>query len=1573
MGTIDDRAPGGQEPGPAEPSTAEQLAALRREIANEASAQLGSTDDIGSTSEPRGVIAARARRRFAAGAMVGHHEIIRLIGEGGMGEVYLARDTRLGRRVALKFLLKVDAARVARFAVEAQATAQLAHENIVALHDVAEHEGVPYMVLEHVQGKPLSVWLKDRIEATGKRAGLPPSRAAELMIPVVRALVCAHDAGIVHRDLKPENIMLADSGAVKVLDFGIAKLLRDVETDEVGLGPAQPAKIARTLPGAMMGTLAYMSPEQWGEGTIDARTDIWAVGILLFEMVVGEHPLAPISMKTLASVAMPGQPMPSVRERLPAIGKLGAIIDRCLIKDKASRLGSARELLGELEVVARPGVSGAASEALDEGNPYAGLSAFQERDAGRFFGRERAVAQVVARLAEQPLLALVGSSGAGKSSLVRAGVIPALKRGGDAWEAFVLRPGPHPLAALAELLLQVSWQQTTPNTDRDTESIPPLGDRDALVERLRREPGLLGVQMRARARRRMERILLFVDQLEELVTLTAEDERAAFLACLIGAADDASSPLRILVSVRQDFLDRIAGTQAELADLLSRGTVLVGPMGPSELRDALIKPVERLGYHFESAALVTEMLDALAGTAGALPLLQFTAARLWDARDQERQLLTEARYRAFGGVSGALASHADSVLAGLSNAERRWTRLLLLRLITPERTRAIVTRSDLADLAGATSAELERVLGRLIDARLVMVEGAGRDESTVELVHESLITTWPALVRWLEEEQGDAQFRARLRSAAKEWEASGGVEGLLWRGEAAEEATRWQKHHGEAAEAGLGAREIRYLAAVVKLDARERLRRRRLVAVVIACLSAVVVVVSGLAFRASRAATRAEEQSVRAEEQSARADAEKIAAQRSAARARNAGRMGAASGRQGDPTTMLALLREIEPGPLPQRWDELARTAKYAGVAQVVLSHGASVSSAVFSPDGRQIVSASRDKVVRIWNAEGTGPPLALFGHEDVVNFAAFSPDGRRIVSASEDRTVRIWNVDGTGQPLVLRGHDLGIRFAAFSPDGRRVVSASEDRTLRLWNADGTGQSLVLRGHEGVVFSAAFSLDGRLIASASEDKTVRVWNADGTGQPLVLRGHNGVVSTATFSPDGRRIVSASYDSTLRAWNADGTGQPLILPGHEDAVNSAAFSRDGRRIVSASSDKTVRVWNADGSGQSLVLHGDDSMNWAAFSPDGRRVVSASHDKTVRVWSVDETGQPLVLRGHDDVVYRAAWSTDGLRLVSSSADKTVRVWNADGTDRPFVLRGHDDVVEAAVFSPDGRRIASASADRTLRVWNADGTGQPLVLRGHDDRIYGVSWSPNGQRLVSASRDRTVRVWNADGTGRPLVLRGHDDRVYWAAWSADGELIVSASADRSVRVWSADGTGHALVLRGHEEGVSGAAFSPDGRYLVSASFDKTVRVWNADGTGQPVILRGHDQWASVRADKPWSPDGSRIVSTSADGTVRIWNSNGTGEPIVLHPSSNAVFSASWSPDGKRIVAAVGKTLVVWSDLEPLRDAEDPKLWSATTYCMPLDVRRRLLDFSEEQSQSDLDRCLRHVLDAHSSPTAH
>ncbi|WP_437955588.1 protein kinase [Sorangium sp. So ce119] len=1526
----------------------------------------------------------------AAGSVIRHYELIRELGSGGMGTVFLARDTRLGRLVAMKVLLKYSGERAQRFLIEARATAHINHENIVVIHELGEHGERPYMVLEYIKGKTLAELLaKPRGDQEGERddedaeappsvstgAGLPPGRAVELMIPVVRALVCAHDRGVVHRDLKPSNIMVSDAGTVKVLDFGLAKLLGAGDdgraaTGEVALAEtllAQEASgVSLTGAGARLGTAPYMSPEQWGGGPVDHRTDIWAVGILLARLVLGRHPLAPLSLYELSTIGRLTVPMPSLREMRPELGKLASIIDRCLIKRREDRLGSARELLAELEALA-PAFS--RSTAGEDQNPYAGLASFQESDAERFFGRSRSTAEVVGRLAEQPLIAVVGPSGAGKSSFVRAGVIPALDRTGDAWESFTIRPGPHPLAALAELLLNCAFDSSTQDGAifaREASS-PMTRDREGVVATLRAEPGFLGALLRARARRKLKRILLFVDQFEELYTLArdGERERVAFFACLAGVADDPGSPLRVVLTFRSDFLDLI--TEAHAAAVgLNRGIMLLPPMDREGLREALARPLAAVEHRFEPPELVEEMLDALEHTAGALPLLSFTAAKLWEQRDRSRRLLTEVSYRRMGGIAGTLAGHADAVLNAMSSSERAMARAALLRLVTPERTRAVCMLGELCEMSAVPS-DRDRVLRRLIDARLLTVERGGAAEATVELVHESLIAAWPTLARWVAEVHEDAAFLSRLRSAAGQWEASDRSEDLLWRGQAARDAKRWRaRYSGELA---LG--EERYLKAVIALARRARHLRWRIAMGAIGGLATIAVIVSYLAVRAERTAAWARDEAAIAARQAARADEEAVRAQSEARQARNATRTAAARELQADPTTMLALLREVEPPDVPRGWSELSRQALQAGLAHVVLIHPEAVLGAAFSPDGKRMVTACFDRMARVWRADGTGEPLVLRGHEDRVWSAVFSPDGKRIVTASFDKTARVWSADGTGEPVVLRGHEDRVRSAAFSPDGTRIATASFDKTVRVWSADGSGEPLVLRGHENSIYSVAFSPDGKRIATASQDRTARVWSADGTGEPLALRGHEDGVNSAVFSPDGKRILTASLDKTVRVWSADGRGEPLVLGGHSAGVYSAAFSPDGERIVTASFDKTARVWSADGMGEPLVRRGhEDGVYAAAFSPDGRRIVTASFDKTARVWSADRTGDLLIRRGHDDGIYSVAFSADGKRMVTASWDKTARVWSAEDTGEPVVLRGHHDRVTSAVFSPDGKRVATASFDKTARVWSADGAGSPVVLRGHEDRVNSVSFSPDGKRVATASFDKTVRVWSADGVGEPVVLRGHEDRVNSVSFSPDGKRIVTASWDKTVRVWSADGAGDPVVLRGHEHWVISAAFSPDGKRIVTASWDKTVRVWSADGAGDPVVLRGHEHWVISAA---FSPDGKRIVTASQDKTVRLWNSDGTGDPIEFRGSDRAYNSAAFSPDGKRIAAASDdKNVWVWPDIEPLRGVDDPRLWTATTYCLPVEQRIKILNVPEDTARVNREACLRRVEEARATTSA-
>ena len=528
----------------------------------------GDTDDVTQPPVPRAGRALRARIR--------QYELIRELGRGGMGTVYLARDTRLARRVAIKFLAGGTPSVAARFLVEARATARCNHENIVVIHEVDEVEGQPYLVHEYLDGR---TW---RQLAGG--TPMPASRAVELVVPVVRALAYASELAIVHRDLKPENIFVTDAGQVKVLDFGIATLHGENE-------PAA-AHAADDDASALVGTLPYMAPEQWGAEDVDHRTDLWAVGIVLYELLAGRHPLAPATRDRLVEAALRvDDPMPALSSAVPAIDRdLERVVARCLAKRKADRYGDARELLAALE----PHLPRRRSATAAEINPYPGLTAFREEDADLFHGRRGEIARLVAALGERSLAAVVGASGAGKSSLVRAGLIPELKRR-DAWDTAVTRPGRRPLESLAAAALGLA------NATGESEA-------GELAGRLAAEPGALGELLRRCARNRGTRVLVFVDQFEELYTLGEDDTvRRAYLACLLGAADDPLSPVRVVVSLRADFLPRVAGDTAFI-EALTPGIVFVAAADRHDLRAALIEPAHYAGYAFEHDSIVDDLV-----------------------------------------------------------------------------------------------------------------------------------------------------------------------------------------------------------------------------------------------------------------------------------------------------------------------------------------------------------------------------------------------------------------------------------------------------------------------------------------------------------------------------------------------------------------------------------------------------------------------------------------------------------------------------------------------------------------------------------------------------------------------------------------------------------------------------------------------------------------------------------------------------------------------------------------------------------------------------------------------------
>ncbi|HVV83836.1 MAG TPA: serine/threonine-protein kinase, partial [Kofleriaceae bacterium] len=683
------------------------------------------TAPVGALAVTHVAVAPAPAIALPAGTRIGRHEIIRVLGRGGMGQVYLARDVVLGRRVAIKFMLDDRPELVERFLVEARATARCQHENIVVIHELGDYHGHGFMVLEYLEGETLAAAV-----AAGPH---PIARAIELLLPVARALVHAHAHGLVHRDLKPENVFVTAEGAVKVLDFGIAAAF-----------DGEPGVVAPGRASTIVGTPLYMAPEQHLGLPVDQAADQWALGLMLHELVVGRHPLGdPPTRAALTGVGDLDLPMPPCpTDGVPA--EVAAVIDRCLRKRPEERFPSTRALHEALEAV-QP-ARGARGDDL---RPFPGLAAFTAADADVYFGRSADVRRALGRLREQPVLAVVGPSGVGKSSFVRAGLGRALADE-EPWEVLATRPGRTPLASLVELVAMAGGAGGAGGA-------AGAAAGEEAMDRLRAEPGHLAALLRARAQRTRRKVLLFIDQLEELFTQDAPiEDRAAYVACVDAIADDLAAPVRLVVAMRADFLDRLA-EHGELMARLARALLFLSPLDRTGLREALVQPVARAGYRFESDAVVDDVLDAIEHAPAALPLLQFVAERMWDSRDRAARTLTADAYRGMGGLVGAIATHADRVIAELPPGRQRAARALFLRLVTPERTRAIV---ELRELTEAGDPDLVAgLLDVLVGARLLVVSGDG-DRRTIEIVHEALITGWPALAAWIGEEHEVVAFVA---------------------------------------------------------------------------------------------------------------------------------------------------------------------------------------------------------------------------------------------------------------------------------------------------------------------------------------------------------------------------------------------------------------------------------------------------------------------------------------------------------------------------------------------------------------------------------------------------------------------------------------------------------------------------------------------------------------------------------------------------------------------------------------------------------------------------------------------
>lgn len=1455
-----------------------------------------------------------SRGLTAVSPLVGRFEIIRRLGQGGFGVVYEARDPELGRHVAVK-LLRYD--RLARsgtvdraglldiFHREAKAAARLNHPNIITIYDYGMHEGDPYLVLELLRGETAS----RRLE----RGPLPAEQATALVLQICRGLAHAHGAGVIHRDLKPGNVFLHEDGQVKILDFGLAHVAE-------ALGGGSSILLSA-------GTPPYMAPERWRNDVNDERTDIFACGVILFEVLCGRLPFD-------GSEGDPAARHPTLDSQMAGIpGDLVAITKRALAPEPKDRYSSANELAEALLRLAHR-----EDGDVTTAQPYRYLEQFTEGDARWFFGREREIVRLEQMLAARPLVALVGPSGAGKSSLVHAGLVPRLRRERT---VVTMRPGSEPLQRLYERLVEVCGEK------RVTRILP---DAEQLVA----APGRAGRLLREHAHEASASIVLIVDQLEELVTqVHASEVRRAFAKALVSLADDAAGPIRVVVTVRGDFLIGLT-EDAQLRELLARNMMLLGPPDADALAETLRAPAARLGHEYETE-LIEEMVAAVADEAAPLPLLQLAASRLWERRDRTRRILSRAGLAAAGGVAGILAAHANEVLDGLSGGDEIAVgRRILCDLVTDVGTRRRYRREEL--LARFEDPQAGPVLEHLVSGRLVTAYRVERVE-WVELAHESLISGWTLLQSWLDEDRVDRQFRERLLAAAALWHERRQPEELLWRGDTLDEALRWRRRYRGSPSVA----ERQFLSrSEARLVQARRMRRRLFFGA--AALVTGVAVTSLVVARGYREAARE-------------------------ARLRALVKTAAASP---DPLLGSLLLAELQGQPEPPGGAAAAALLAAQAIPLAVLrGHEEIVIGIAFSPDGSLFATTSSDGTARIWRADGTGRPIVLrghgtgtspelFAHKDVVSGIEFSPDGGRVVTAGKDGTARIWRTDGTGAPVVLR-HSDPVRRAQFTPDGTGVVTVCTGEAARLWRADGGGEPIVFR-HEApsqrlsTIGRDPLSPDGKLVVTVGDDDA-RVWQSDGGREPVVLRGRGPPV-TATFSPDSARVL-VRYADEARIWQADGLGVPIVLPIVAPGWNLAgykttqAFSPDGARVAVWAGDG-ISIYSVDGKGAPVEIPGRFYTNLTiAFSADGTRLLTAT-EKEVHLWPLDGRGPSDVLRGGPGFnANMAVLSRDGSRIVTAHKDGLVRIWAVGALPGVRVFRGHRDVVWTARVSPDGKLLATASLDGTARLWPLDG-GAPVVLAPGTGPLFSATFTPDGAKVLVGADDGRLRVWPRTG-GEPVVLPASGYAP--AVPSPDGAWIATVSVSplpshQQPKLIRADGTGEPVWL--HAAGLGNIldmSFSPDGSRVAATSLNG-ARIWRIDRPGEaeavlPIFgpsqvlfhpsgtmlvtsprysraelrfwsLDGRELPSLKRLGGPsvaWSPDGERIATGLLGGEVRVEWLDRREEPIILNGHEASVESVSFAPDGRLASASIDGTARLWLvDWAALVAA----LRSATTACL-------------------------------------
>ncbi len=1140
-----------------------------------------------------------------------------------------------------------------------------------------------------------------------------------------------------------------------------------------------------------------------------------------------------------------------------------------------------------------------------DGRPYRGLSAFTSHDASAFVGREREVDAAINRLKTSSLIAVVGPSGAGKSSLVHAGIVPSLP---ETWTTVSIRPGATPLVTLELRLRRAGF-------------VVP-----GLAAKLAKDPGVLGEALAATE----TTTLLVIDQFEELFTLGASgDERRTYVRALLAAAQAPDDKIRIVLTLRDDFLSN-ATQMPELRDRLPASLFLLGTPARGELVRILTQPLARQGFDFDDPKLAERMVDDAIETPGALALLSFTASKLWELRDRHFRQLTRKSYDALGGVVGALAQHAEATLAALSPHEQRLARTALGHLVTAEGTRGVLTRSELDQLLHDPAATA--VLEKLIAARLLVTTEAEAGDDRIEIIHEALLGAWPRLVEWRREDAEGSRLRDQVRAAARQWADRDKRRGLLWRDDALAELQVWRTRHPQP----LTAMEELFVRASLAEGKRGRRLRRGAIATVIVVMAAAVAVLVWARGNARQAAQR----------DRARVVEELV----------ERGRQAVIGGHATDARDAFAEAHKLGVADSPAlRFLETMAAQPIQARLATLRGHTAAVNSAEYSPDGAHILTASADGSARLWNATSFALERTVEDCRGNLIGAEFDPTGKGFAAECDDGRIRLYRADGVlSHTLVAAGAPgaaPGERSTAqFSPDGSQLATLANE-VLEVWDV-ASGERRWALAVDAPVCRVAFSPDGALLAGLSSTAPeVAWWRAD-TGRPVgghrlddvgwfrYLPAHSAVA----FEPGGGRLATvAPNTSTVEIWNLATGERAARFDGRSGPISHVVISPDGDRLAFSTRDHGIQIWSLRTDQPERTLStGLDQVIALQFT--GGLLGAAMSDGSVDIWDASSGSKVVDLEGHRGAVFALGFDQSGQHAVTGGGDATAVVWNLRSAATAQILRVDGPVVdrdlrgdrlltvtadEVTVWSltehialarqrrtggvdakfVDDDRVALLDAEGRVSIWNWRTSEIREVARHHGAGDYVVSdgtsvASYSGRELivsdVATARERFR--WNAPATVTNLALLS-DHRVAVAdlegaiaiigstgelattiraagpvkllAGTRDGRLV-SASAN-TVQVWAPDGS--LLHSFAHTSGeVSDFAVDHAGRRMVTTTFDSTARVWDL-ATYQQTAELPHP---SDPRKPAFSPDDSLIATNSEEGIVWVWDAE-TGKQLV------------------------------------------------------------------------------------------